>query len=113
MLDVTIINGLKGVSGISDVSGIKGVTEIKDTENVSPDGSVFEKLLQSAQSMIKETNYYQNAAEEAELQYAMGLLTNTHELQVAQQKANLSLQYTVAVRNAVMEAYKEIMQIQF
>ena len=33
------------------------------------------------------------------------------ELQVAQQKANLSLQYTVAVRNAVVDAYKEIMQI--
>ena len=51
--------------------------------------------------------------EEAELQYAMGLMTNTHDLQVAQQKANLSLQYTVAVRNAVMDAYKEIMQMQF
>ena len=113
MLDVTIINGLKGVSGISGISGINGVTEIKNTESVSPDGSLFDKLLQSATSMIKETNYYQNAAEEAELKYSMGLLTNTHDLQVAQQKANLSLQYTVAVRNAVMDAYKEIMALQF
>ena len=43
----------------------------------------------------------------------MGLTENTHDLQVAQMKANISLQYTVAVRNAVIEAYKEIMQLQF
>ncbi len=112
-MDIQIINGLKGISGISDISGVKGVKEIKGDKVGAPNNSVFENLLQSAQSMLAETNYYQNAAEEAELQYAMGLMTNTHDLQVAQQKANLSLQYTVAVRNAVMDAYKEIMQLQF
>ena len=45
--------------------------------------------------------------------YAMGLTNNTHDLQVAQMKANISLQYTVAIRNAVMDAYREIMQMQF
>ncbi|MBO7402882.1 MAG: flagellar hook-basal body complex protein FliE [Lachnospiraceae bacterium] len=112
-MDVQIINGLKHVSDISWISGIKGVTPLRDTENIAPDGSVFDRLLESAKVMIKETNYYQNKAEEAELMYAMGLMTNTHDLQVAQQKANLSLQYTVAVRNAVIDAYKEIMQINF
>ena len=114
-MDISIINGLPGVGGISDISGIRGVTELKDnsSEAVKTNGSAFDMLLQSAKSMLYETNYYQNAAEEAELQYAMGLMTNTHDLQVAQQKANLSLQYTVAVRNAVMDAYKEIMQLQF
>ena len=43
----------------------------------------------------------------------MGITNSTHDLQVAQMKANISLQYTVAVRNAVIEAYKEIMQMQF
>ena len=31
---------------------------------------------------------------------------------IAQQKAYLSLQYTVAIKNAVLEAYKEIMNMQ-
>lgn len=113
-MDVSIINGLTGVGTVSDISGIRGVTEIKDASSeIETNGSAFDMLLNSAKAMLKETNYYQNAAEEAELQYAMGLMTNTHDLQVAQQKANLSLQYTVAVRNAVMDAYKEIMQLQF
>lgn len=73
----------------------------------------FESLLQSAVDMIKETNEYSEKASEAELAYAMGITNSTHDLQVAQMKANISLQYTVAVRNAVMDAYKEIMQLQF
>ena len=43
----------------------------------------------------------------------MGMSDSLHTLQAAQQKANISLQYTVAVRNAVLDAYKEIMNLQF
>ena len=63
--------------------------------------------------MVKETINYINSAEEAEIAYALGLTDNTHDLQVAQQKANLALQYTVAIRNGVLDAYKEIMSLQF
>jgi flagellar hook-basal body complex protein FliE len=63
--------------------------------------------------MVKETNNLTNAAEKEEMSYALGLSDNTHDLQVAQQKANLSLQYTVAVRNKILDAYKEIMNLQF
>jgi len=63
--------------------------------------------------MVKETNNLTNAAEQAEISYSLGLTDSTHDLQVAQEKANISLQYTVAVRNKVLEAYKEIMNLQF
>ena len=35
-----------------------------------------------------------------------------HDLMVAQQKANVSLQYTVAVKNTAVEAYRSIMNMQ-
>lgn len=75
--------------------------------------SAFESMFQAAVNMVKETNGYQNAAEEAQMAYALGLTDSTSDLQVAQQKASLALQYTVAVRNNVMDAYKEIMNLQF
>lgn len=75
--------------------------------------SSFESLLSSAMGMIKETEDYTNAAEEAELAYMLGINDSVSDLLIAQTKANMSLQYTVAIRNAVIEAYKEIMQLQF
>lgn len=116
------ILGLNGLDAIGFDTSTKTHKTIKtdDFQLFSPNelkgntktGS-FDALLSSAMTMLKETNQYSNEASEAELKYAMGLTNNTHELQVAQMKANISLQYTVAVRNAVLDAYREIMQMQF
>ena len=72
----------------------------------------FSSILGAAMNMINETNDYQNAAESAEVQFMLGESTSTHDLAVAQQKANISLSYTVAVRDKVIDAYKEIMNMQ-
>ncbi|MBR1524956.1 MAG: flagellar hook-basal body complex protein FliE, partial [Lachnospiraceae bacterium] len=37
---------------------------------------------------------------------------NTHDLAVAQSKAQTALQYTVALRDRFLESYKEIIQMQ-
>lgn len=77
------------------------------------DSTSFESFYQSAIAMIEETNQYTHEAEEAQMAYALGLNDNIHDLLIAQNKANLSLQFTVAVRDGVVEAYREIMQMQF
>lgn len=89
-------------------NGANSVTGTKESRN-----SAFESMFQAVVNQVKETNSYSNAAEEAETSYALGLTDSTSDLQVAQQKANLSLQYTVAIRNNIMDAYKEIMNLQF
>lgn len=71
----------------------------------------FGSIFNTALNMVNETNSYQNSAEEAEIKFALGESTSTHELAVAQKKANIALQYTVAVRDKVLEAYKEIMNM--
>ncbi len=125
MSSVSDLIGISGLNGLGSLSSAESLTNTpkfsklegyKDSLLAAEEkkqGSTFDSLLNSAMNMIRETNEYSNEAAEAELAYAMGLTENTHDLQVAQMKANISLQYTVAVRNAVMEAYKEIMQLQF
>lgn len=75
-------------------------------------GSAFDNLLSSAIDLYKETDELQNAAEESEINFALGYATSTHDLAIAQQKANISLQYTVKVTNKALEAYKELMNMQ-
>lgn len=72
----------------------------------------FSSVLDTAMGMLRETNDYQNAAESAQIQFALGESVNSHELAAAQSKANITLQYTVAVRDKVLDAYKEIMNMQ-
>lgn len=96
------------------------IREVLTSGKLSIDGSsatteatgAFDTIYQSAISMIESTNTYVQEAQQAEIDFALGNLTSTHELGVIQQKANLSLQYTVAIRDKLLEAYKEIMNMQ-
>ncbi len=72
----------------------------------------FSSVLDAAMTLVNDTNNFSNAAEAEQLNFAMGYSNNAHDLAIAQQKAALSLQYTVAVKNKFLEAYKEIMNIQ-
>src|SRR4051812_7079837 len=101
------------ITSISNIGQLDNGAIKSIDKTITDRTATFDNMFQAALDLVKDTNAYTNAAEEAEMSYALGLTTNTHDLQVAQQKANLSLQYTVAVRNAVMDAYKEIMNLQF
>lgn len=83
---------------------------VKATGNDTED--TFGSIFQTALDNINTTNSYLSAAENEELKFSMGLTDNTHDLSIALNKAEVALQFTVAVRDKVMEAYKELMQMQ-
>jgi len=102
-----------------NISQINNLVNYQKTDSVgasatSEKGTTsFDNMFQALVNQVDETNNYSNAAQQEEMAYSLGLTNNTSDLMVAQQKANLSLQYTVAIRNHVMDAYKEIMNLQF
>jgi flagellar hook-basal body complex protein FliE len=77
-----------------------------------PEDNSFQAIFKSAMDLIQETNDFQSTAEAEELNMALGYTDNTHDLTAALRKAELAIQYTVAVKNKVLEAYQSIMSIQ-
>ena len=45
--------------------------------------------------------------------FASGETQNVHELMITMQKAGLAVNLTAAVRNKVLEAYRELSKLQF
>lgn len=72
----------------------------------------FGSILDSAINMINETNDLRNQADSEQIRFALGESENTHDLLIAETKALTALQYTVAVKDKALEAYKEIMNMQ-
>lgn len=103
---------------ISSITGITGAESAFDAAQerfqiaAQEDREEFETVFQSALGMVEETNDLHNQAESAMIQFALGKSENTHDLLIAQSKANVALQYTVAVKDKLQEAYREIMQMQ-
>ena len=110
-MDISTINNISALklNGVEKMCSITGSLAEK-SEKAS--GTVFESILNSAIDNINTTNSYLSNAENEEIKFALGETENTHDLTIALQKASTALQYTVAVRDKLLEAYKEIMQMQ-
>jgi len=102
-----------------DISSLLGTSAIAGTKTgttassaTSSTGNMFESILNSAIDNINNTNNLLSNAENEEIKFAMGETENTHDLTIALQKASTALQYTVAIRDKFLDAYKEIMNMQ-
>ena len=101
-----------------DITSLLGTSSLVTADSVGlksksvTDGNLFQTMLNGAIDNINNTNNLLSDAENAEISFAMGETENTHDLIIALQKASTALQYTIAVRDKFMEAYKEIMNMQ-
>lgn len=105
---ITALSGLGGVSAVRDTSTLTGTLPAKE----KAEGTMFDAFLNTAIDNIKATNGYLSDWENEEIRFAMGETQNTHDLTIALEKASTALQYTVAIRDKLMDAYKELMQMQ-
>lgn len=111
-MDLTAITALNGIGGVKVVRDTSSLTGTLSEKQEMTEGTMFETFLNTAIDNIKTTNSYLSDAENEEIKFALGETDNTHDLTIALQKASTALQYTVAVRDKVLEAYKELMQMQ-
>ena len=102
------IMSLRNVSSGMMKETVSNSNKIEKNDNQNLFGTIFQTALDN----INTTNQYLSDAENAEISFALGETDNTHDLTISLQKASTALQYTIAVRDKFLEAYKEIMNMQ-
>lgn len=109
-MTVTAANDINSLYNISS-DAVKNTVFGSSTEK-QDDNNIFSTFLDAAVSNINDTNIALSNQENEELKWAMGISENTHDLTIAVGKAEAALNYTVALRDKLLDAYKEIMQMQ-
>lgn len=95
------------IEAIGSVTAMPIATpEQKTTARVAED---FKQALTDA---LKRVNSDQIEAQELHKQLAAGQVDRLHDVMIAAEKASLGLQFTMQVRNKVVEAYQEVMRMQ-
>lgn len=61
---------------------------------------------------INKVNSLQEKSAETAQAFAAGLTDNIHQVMIDAEKASIALQFTLQVRNKILDAYSEIMRIQ-
>lgn len=98
-----------------DISAISQYYKAPATANTyvtSAKDNSFGGVLDKAMKLVSDTNTLQNQASAQEVSFALGESDNVHDLLIAEQKANMAIQYTVAVRNQFITGYNTIMNMQ-
>lgn len=105
-LDITALYNVSS-GAVKDAAKIAPTTRTETYQNTG-----FDSLLHTAIDNLNTTNSYLSDAENEEIKWALGESENTNDLSNALQKASTALQYTVAIRDKVLDAYKELIQMQ-
>lgn len=111
-MEVAAINAQLGLGKLDSTDKVSSLTGTLTEKTDKAEGTLFESFLNTALDNIKTTNSYLSDMENEEIKFAIGETENTHDLTIALQKASTALQYTVAIRDKVMDAYRELMQMQ-
>lgn len=68
---------------------------------------------ETIEDSLAQVNEMQSEKSRMIQDFASGKSQNVHELMISLQKAGLAMDMTSAVRNKVMQAYQELMRLQF
>lgn len=83
------------------------------TELVGNTGeTAFKSIFQMAMNNLDTTGALITKADEMSVDFAAGKIDNVADLMIAQEKASIALQYTVQLRNKILDSYNEIMRMQ-
>ncbi|MCA1064522.1 flagellar hook-basal body complex protein FliE (plasmid) [Rossellomorea sp. AcN35-11] len=96
-------------NGINKVNGIINPTPVKHSKRV---GEIHENFGQTLNQAIQKVNHSQLQSDEILVKFVSGEVTNIHDVMIATQKAGITRQLTIEVRDKAVDAYKEIMRMQ-
>jgi len=118
-MDLKVIDGLSSVVSkggskpIQSDTGfhekfIESMSKYEDDSKAIDSGSFGEFLTDS----IRDVSDAQHHADNMNQKLIVGETDNLHEVMIANQKAEMTLNFAIEVTNKVVEAYKEITRLQ-
>lgn len=106
--------GFKAYSNaMSDFTKAQQNFKEKNNAFVVKTPATTESFAATLKDSLNNVNDMQSTKNQMIQAFASGETQNVHELMITLQKAGLAVNLTSAVRNKVLEAYKELSRIQF
>lgn len=94
---------------VNDVAAKPFEPQHKFDQTVDRSNTDFANMLHNA---IKRVDSLEKAAEASAIALAAGDVDNLHQVMIDAQKAEIALQFTLQIRNKIIDAYNEVMRMQ-
>ena len=100
-----------GVEMSTNFDNLFAQNPIQSAEAASPTGNFLDSISQGIGNGLESVNQKVNAADKAQEAFAMGEDVSVHDVMIAAEKASLSLQMAMQLRNKLVGAYNEIKEL--
>ena len=109
--NIDAVGGLGALGGLGSLSGAAGGASAKALGSTA--GSGAPSFVDMLQKSLQQVNKDQNTADSTAVQYQTGQNNvSLEDAMVSMQKANISFQAAVQVRNRLVSAYTDVMNMQ-
>lgn len=88
-----------------------GINNINNQQKITP-ADAHKKFSEALSNAISDLNKSQVQSDVVTEKFIKGEITDIHDVMIAAQKASVTRQAAIEVRNKVIDAYKEIMRMQ-
>lgn len=100
------------MTSIDALSGMSANILNQANNNINLTGSEsFTYALEAAKDLIADNVAAEQEVSQKTIEFMTGTNDNIVDLMVSQEKSSILLQYTLQVRNGLLSAYKEIMNL--
>lgn len=90
---------------------LKAISPRTIEQEPAKDGASGPSFGEALAKALTEVNQAQLTSDDAAVRLATGQSANLQDVVLATEKASLALQFTMAIRNKVVDAYNEIMRM--
>lgn len=99
------------VLGVQQLTGLlSNDFEVKKNTALTGDAS-FTDSLEAMKKLVQQNLDAEAETDALTKDFLTGANDNIHSLMIAQSKSSILMQYTLQLRNGVLDAYKQIMQL--
>ncbi len=100
------------IDKIGTIGSLAPTRSIFETNESEAAGSISIPFSDYFKKALDETNNLLVSAQNLSDDFAAGRTDNIHQVFLAAEKADIALQFTMQIRNKIMDAYSEIMRMQ-
>ena len=102
---------IQGGIEMNNIDNITAQTNVRQVDTSEPTGHFLNSFEKSIGKGLGSVNDSINAADKAQEAFAMGEDVSVHDVMIAAEKASLSMQMAMQLRNKLMSAYSEISNV--
>lgn len=106
-----MIGGTPMIHNVQGTSLMKEAGVLSQQQIAKTSDTLFTEAFDSAKELLQATAQAEKVSSQLTTDFITGKNENIHNLMIASEKASVLLQFTMQVRNQVLDAYREIMRM--